>query len=232
MHFALINMRPGRAPLKEDIIDIRGNVLHLELHSLRDGMDQLARFLKSIRTLNVGPSLRRFFVNTLFDSTFMLLGVIMGSAFSDEPNIEVVIGTMLTTSLALGISTGVSVYEAESLERSIRITQIEKAMIRNLDETVLTERDTTASLFISLANFATPLLACAVTISPFILALHGDLLLRTAAWIAMGLALSILFVAGVVLGRLGGRNPWLKGLRMLGFGVLAFAIGYLIESLI
>jgi predicted membrane protein (TIGR00267 family) len=211
---------------------IRGNILALAFHSAEDGMDQLARFLKIIRSLNVGPSLRRFFVNTLFDSTFMLLGVIMGSAFSDEPNIEVVVGTMLTTSLALGISTGVSVYEAESLERSIRITQIEKAMIRNLDETVLTERDATASLFISLANFATPLLACAVTIAPFILALHGELPLRTAAWIAMGLAFGILFVAGTVLGRLGGKNPWLKGLRMLGFGVLAFAIGYLIESLI
>lgn len=195
-------------------------------------MDHLARFRKILRTLNVGPSLRRFFVNTLFDSTFMLLGVIMGSAFSDDPNIEVVVGTMLTTSLALGISTGVSVYEAENLERGIRISQIERAMIRDLDETVLTERDEMASLIISLANFATPLLACAITITPFILVLHGELLLRTAAWIAMGLALGILFVAGAILGRLGGKNPWVKGFRMLGFGILAFVIGYLIEGLL
>jgi VIT1/CCC1 family predicted Fe2+/Mn2+ transporter len=65
-----------------------------------------------------------------------------------------------------------------------------------------------------------------------VLAIHGDLQLRTAAWISMGLALSILFAAGVLLGRLGKANPWLKGLRMLGFGLLAFAIGYTIESLI
>lgn len=195
-------------------------------------MDHLARFRKSISSLNVGPSLRRFFVNTLFDSTFMLLGVIMGSAFSDDPHIDVIVGTMLTTSLALGISTGVSVYEAENLERGIRITQIEKAMIRNLDETVLTERDAMASLIISLANFATPLVACAITITPFILTLHGELLLKTAAWIAMGLALGILFVAGAVLGRLGGKNPLLKGFRMLGFGILAFVIGYLIEGIL
>src|SRR4030066_206146 len=102
-------------------------------------MDSLIRPWKSLRGLNVGPSLRRFFVNTLFDSTFMLLGVIIGSAFSDNPDIEVVVGTMITTSLALGISTGVSVYEAENLERGIRISQIEKAMIRNLDETVISE---------------------------------------------------------------------------------------------
>lgn len=187
---------------------------------------------KNVRGLNVGPSLRRFFVNTLFDSTFMLLGVIIGSAFSENPDIEVVLGTMLTTSLALGISTGVSVYEAENLERGIRISQIEKAMITDLDDTVITESARKATLVISLANFATPLVSCVVTILPFVLALEGVLDFRTAAWIAIGLAFSILFSAGVVLGRLGNKNPWLKGLRMLGFGVLAFGIGYMIESLI
>ncbi len=195
-------------------------------------MSSLAVLLKSLKNLNVGPSLRRFFVNTLFDSTFMLPGVIIGSAFSDNPDIEVIVGTMLTTSLALGISTGVSVYEAENLERTIRISQIERAMIRDLDETILTERDKSAALMISIANFATPLLACAITIMPFVLVLHGELLLRKAAWIAMGMALGTLFVAGWVLGRLGGRNPWIKGFRMLGFGILAFIIGYLIEGIL
>lgn len=46
------------------------------------------------------------------------------------------------------------------------------------------------------------------------------------------MALAILFAAGTVLGRMRNKSPWLKGLRMLGFGILAFAIGYLIESLI
>lgn len=195
-------------------------------------MNRLVRFWESLHDLNVGPSLRRFFVNTLFDSTFMLLGVIIGSAFSDNPDIEVVLGTMLTTSLALGISTGVSVYEAENLERGIRISQIERAMIKDLGDTVIAESARKATLVISLANFATPLVSCAVTIIPFILVLEGVTDLRTAAWTSIGLALLILFSAGVILGRLGNKNPWLKGLRMLGFGVLAFAIGYLIEGFI
>lgn len=195
-------------------------------------MNGLVRVWKGLHDMNIGPSLRRFFVNTLFDSTFMLLGVIVGSAFSDNPDIEVVLGTMLTTSLALGISTGVSVYEAEDLERNIRISQIEKAMIKNLGNTVIAEHAKRATLVISLANFATPLVALSITITPFLLALEGALDLRTASWVAIGLALSLLFSAGVVLGRLGKKNPWLKGLRMLGFGLLAFAIGYLIEGLI
>jgi len=162
----------------------------------------------------------------------MLVGVIMGSAFSDNPDIEVIVGTMLTTSLALGISTGVSVYEAESLERGIRIAQLEKAMIRRLDETMIAQSADRAALVISFANFLTPLVSCAITIVPFLLVIRGSLDLRIAAWCAMGLALAILFAAGTVLGRMRNKSPWLKGLRMLGFGILAFAIGYLIESLI
>jgi predicted membrane protein (TIGR00267 family) len=195
-------------------------------------MEGLARSWKRLQGLNIGPSLRRFFVNTLFDSTFMLMGVIIGSAFSDIPQIEVIVGTMITTSLALGISTGVSVYEAENLERSIRIAQLEKAMIKNLDDTVITKSEQLASLIISLASFSTPLISCTITIVPFVLHNQGYLDLMTAAWISMTLALSILFSAGVVLGRRGKKNPWLKGLRMLGFGLLAFLAGYVIESLI
>lgn len=195
-------------------------------------MERPRRIWRRLHDVHIGPSFRRFFINTLFDSTFMLVGVIMGSAFSDNPDIEVIVGTMLTTSLALGISTGVSVYEAESLERGIRIAQLEKAMIRRLDETMIAQSADRAALVISFANFLTPLVSCAITIVPFLLVIRGSLDLRIAAWCAMGLALAILFAAGTVLGRMRNKSPWLKGLRMLGFGILAFAIGYLIESLI
>lgn len=70
---------------------------------------------ETLKHESVGPIIRRFFINTLFDSTFMLLGIIVGSAFATQAGLNVIIVTMLTTSIALGISTGVSVYEAESL---------------------------------------------------------------------------------------------------------------------
>lgn len=90
---------------------------------------------ETLKQENVGPIIRRFFINTLFDSTFMLLGIIVGSAFTANAALNVIVVTMLTTSLALGISTGVSVYEAESLEQEKRITDLEKALFTNLKET-------------------------------------------------------------------------------------------------
>jgi len=190
-------------------------------------------FLRDIlKDLDLGSALRRFFINTLFDSTFMLLGVIIGSAFSENPDLRVILATMVTSSLALGISTGVSVYEAESLERDRKIAELERALFRNLDETTIAKSARKATTVISLINFLTPLTSCAVTASPFLVTFLGMLEVRSAAWLSITLALGALFLMGAYLGRLGKRNPWIKGLRMLTFGVLAFIIGYWIERLI
>jgi len=184
------------------------------------------------RDLDLGPALRRFFINTLFDSTFMLLGIVIGSAFSENPDIRVILATMVTSSLALGISTGVSVYEAESLERDKKIIELEKALFRKLDETTISRSGRTATLVISLFNFLTPLTSCTVTAFPFLIAWSGLLEVKFAAWLSIASDLAILFLAGTYLGRLGKRNPWVKGMRMLAFDILAFLIGYWIESLI
>lgn len=69
-------------------------------------------------------------------------------------------------------------------------------------------------------------------IVPLILAAFRLLDIAAASWISVAPALGILFVAGTYLGRLGKQNPFMKGLRMVIFGVAAFVIGYLIQILI
>jgi len=186
---------------------------------------------EKIRSVRFGSAFRRFLTNTVFDSTFMLLGVVIGSAF-ENPDLKLILSTMLTSSLALGISTGVSVYEAESLEQNRRIVELERALFRDLDETAISRSAKNTVTVISLLNFLVPLVSCAITIFPFLLVALGILRIRLASWISIGLALSILFSAGAYLGKLGGTSPWIKGLRMLMFGIVAFALGWWIESLI
>ena len=187
---------------------------------------------ETLKHESVGPIIRRFFINTLFDSTFMLLGIIVGSAFAADAGLKIIIVTMLTTSVALGISTGVSVYEAESLEQERKISDLEKALFRNLKDTSIQKTAKYTILLATLINFATPLFSCAVTITPFILAAIGILHIDIAGWISVALALGTLFSAGVYMGRIGKTNPYKKGLRMVAFGVLAFAIGFLLDLLI
>jgi predicted membrane protein (TIGR00267 family) len=184
------------------------------------------------KSKEIGPILRRYFINTLFDSTFTQLGIIIGSAFATNPNSRLIIAALVTSSVALGISTGVSVYESETLERERRILELENALFRELEDTVLAENYKTYSLILSTVNFFTPLTCCGILIIPLILAVFQVLTLVTASWISTIFAFTILFVAGSYLGRLGKHNPLLKGLRMVFFGVVAFVIGFLIQSLI
>lgn len=168
----------------------------------------------------------------MFDSTFALLGIVIGSAFAINPDLRLVLGTMVATSVALGISTGVSVYESETLERERRVLELEKALFRELENTKIAEDHKFSAMVIAVINFLTPLMCCSVVIIPMILAAFQILDITTASWFCIALALGILFVAGAYLGKFGKRHPILKGIRMMFFGVAAFALGFLIQFLI
>lgn len=177
----------------------------------------------------LGSILRRFFMNTLFDSTFMQIGIIVGSGFAANQDLHLIMRTLIASSIALGISTGVSTYESEKLERLIKLAELEKAMFRKLDKTVISERDRTSVFMISTINFLTPLLCCFIIIIPLFLSLIGFFSITVSSLISITLALCILFIAGVYMGKLGKRNPFMKGIRMVVFGTIAFIIGFLIQ---
>jgi predicted membrane protein (TIGR00267 family) len=187
---------------------------------------------ETLKRESVGPIIRRFFINTLFDSTFALLGIIVGSAFAGHVGLNVIVVTMLSTSLALGISTGVSVYEAESMEQERKISDLEKALFTDLTDTNIERTAKSTIILATLINFATPLFSFSITITPFIFVAIGLIEIFVAACFSVVLALSTLFVAGVYLGRIGKTNPYLKGLRMVIFGITAFVIGFLLNTLL
>jgi len=178
----------------------------------------------------ISPILRRFLINTLFDSTFMQLGIIMGSAFAASADLRLTMGTLVASSFALGISTGVSVYESETLEREKKMIELEKALFRNLDNTTIAENFRSYARTLAVVNFFTPLLCCGIVSIPLLFAMLELVDGTTASWISVISALGILFITGTYLGRLGKQNPLVKGLRMVAFGVIAFIIGFLIQT--
>jgi predicted membrane protein (TIGR00267 family) len=176
------------------------------------------------------PSIRRYFVNTMFDSTFVMLGIIIAGAFNDTPHLSVVIATILSSAVALGISTGVSVFEAENLEQGRRIDEIEKAMLRSMEETHIGRSSRSSIYLIALVNFMAPIITGTVILAPFLI--FSALDIRTAAWTAVGLAITLLFMTGYFMGRAGKRNPWVQAIRMGLVGVGAFIICFYIESIV
>ncbi|MCX6650120.1 MAG: VIT1/CCC1 transporter family protein [Methanomassiliicoccales archaeon] len=177
-----------------------------------------------------GPALRRYFVNTMFDSTFAVLGIIIGTALTADTDKGLVIATIITSCVALAISTGTSVYEAESLEQSRRLDEIGRAMLRPVGETNLGKAAKTSAAIIALANSMAPLMAGVIILSPFLLLGEGTIV--AAAEAAIMLAIILLFITGFIMGRLSDRNPWWKGLRMAAVGLVAFVICYFIGGMV
>jgi len=173
-----------------------------------------------------GPALRRYFVNTMFDSTFAVLGIIIGSALSFDADKGLVVATIITSCVALAISTGTSVYEAETLEQSRRMDEIGRAMLRPVEETNLGKASKASAALIALFNSIAPLVSGAIIVSPFLLLDEGTILV--AAEVAIALAIVLLFITGFIMGRISEKNPWWKGLRMALVGLGAFVVCYLI----
>jgi predicted membrane protein (TIGR00267 family) len=176
------------------------------------------------------PSMRRYFINTVFDATFVMLGVIIGSALSSNPQHDVIITTLITSAIALAISTGSSVYEAETHEQSRRMNEIGKAMLSRVEDTNIGRSYRTSVLLISFANSLAPLFAGVIAVTPFLLLPKGEIVL--AAEIALTMAISMMFITGFFMARGSDKNPWLKGARMALIGIAAFVVCYLIGGVV
>jgi predicted membrane protein (TIGR00267 family) len=193
--------------------------------------DNLAKKIRAVLDEpETGPTLRRFFVNTMFDSTFVILGILIASAFSSDPSLRTVIVTIVTSSVALGISTGISVFEAETMEQSIKMREMERAMLTSLEDTHLHNISKLTILLVAAVNFCAPIISGTITLSPFLVVGENDI--QLAAFVSLGLAITILFVVGAAMGRAGNRNPWKQGSRMAVAGIGAFLLCYFIESLL
>jgi predicted membrane protein (TIGR00267 family) len=139
---------------------------------------------------------------------------------------------LLSSSIALSISTGLSIYESETLERERRIVELERALFRSLKNTTIMDNYRSYARMLSFISFFIPLGCCGIVLIPLVLAALQLIDIATASWCAIVLTLCILFVAGTFLGRRGKGKPVKRGLMMVFFGVVAFTIGYLVQTLI
>lgn len=185
-----------------------------------------AKIRTAMSTPDIMPAMRRYFVNTVFDATFVMLGIVIGSAFTNESKLIVIVTTILTSAVALSISTGSSVFEAENMEQGRRIDRIGRAMLSSMEETDIGRVSRVGTSLVAFFNSLAPLLVGGIIIIPFIV-LGADRV-QEAAEIAIGLAIATLFVTGFFMGRIGNRNPWVRGARMAVIGVAAFVICFLI----
>jgi predicted membrane protein (TIGR00267 family) len=172
--------------------------------------------------------MRRYFVVNGFDGALTMLGLLMGFYVSDFVDFSVVITTCLAAALALGMSGVSSAYISEAAERRRTLMELEKAMVTSLDESHHARATTWIPWLVALVNGIAPLLIGLIIISPIWIAHKGMLLTLEPLPMAMIVALIIIFLLGVFLGRIGGTFWLWSGLQSLAVALLTVALIYLL----
>jgi predicted membrane protein (TIGR00267 family) len=194
---------------------------------------RLAALLRRAVPVEPHDLLRRYFINTLFDSTFVVLGILAASAFVPDANPEIALGALFAACLAIGISTAVSVYEAEHVETEIEMRKIERATLSSVEGTEIERKARASAYAVATINFFAPVFVAIVMGTPLLLFEMGVIVdFSVAALISSVLGICIIFGAGYCLGTLGRGRPWLRATRMSVIAVLAFGALILFERLI
>ena len=184
-----------------------------------------ARFL--LRITPTHDIMRRYFVVNGFDGALTMLGLIIGFLVSTSADLSVIINACMGAAIALGMSGMSSAYISESAERRRSLGKLEAAMVTDLQESAHGDAARLAPLLIALVNGLAPLIISLLIMIPLWLSKAGISLPLSPLYAAIIVALLLIFLLGVYLGRIADIS-WLRsGIQTLLVAVLTVALIYL-----
>lgn len=203
--------------------------------SYRKILGKIRGFGEEIRlSLNVGEAggiLRRYFVMNAFDGAMTSLGVVFGARATNITDPGIVVGVIISTSLAMAVSGISGAYMAEKAEREHELNDLENAMMTDLENTIHGKATRWISLLAALVDGLAPFSASMVCIIPFLFVIAGLLTVWQAFYISIALILATLFALGIFLGRLSGMSILSSGLKMVVAGMVVALLSLLLQTL-
>ena len=183
-------------------------------------LDRLGRVFgdEDVRSIS-----RRYFVSNGFDGTLTCIGIVVGAVLSGIPDGVTVIKIGLGAAVGLGTSAVWSVWEIERAETRAEILRIERAMLRDLDDTRIQRDQQGARLVHAVASGLGPLIGILIPLVPF--AFERTILSMTEAAIgSVGLGIGILGVFGAYMGSISGQRWYVAAIRMALAGLVVAVI--------
>lgn len=168
---------------------------------------------------------RRYFVVNGFDGALTMLGLIVGFAVSEPVGLPVVITACVGAAVALGVSGMTSAWLSETAEKQSELRELERAMITDLGESAYGHAARVLPMVIALVNGSAPLVLSLLIIAPLWMAQAGVALPLPPLHMALAVALALIFLLGVYLGRISGTFWLWAGVRTL---LIAMATALLI----
>ena len=175
---------------------------------------------QSLRVSGSRRIARRYFVTNGFDGAMTVLGLLSGFRIGAEVPPEVIVMAGFGTSVALGVSGLSSAYISETAESRAELEQLSAAMLDPLERSVHARGARLGPALVAIVNGLSPFLFAQAILIPLWLAVAGVRLPASPLDLALGIALLLVFLLGVFIGRIS-RTSWLlSGLRTLALAVV------------
>jgi len=194
---------------------------------IRSLLEQLKLLLKITRSQRI---LRRYFIVNGFDGALTMLGIIMGFYVSDRANFPIIINACFGAAIALGMSGLTSAYISETAEQKKELRELEQAMLKDLNNSTYGQAARLLPFVVATVNGLSPLIISLIIISPIWVAALGLGLPFDALESALLLALGLLFLLGVFLGRISGTFWLWSGVRTLLIAAATAALIFLLAG--
>ena len=184
-----------------------------------------------IRISRTNDIVRRYFVVNGFDGALTMLGMIIGFMISASDDYSLILNACLGAAIALGMSGLSSAYISEVAERKHALDKLERAMITDLRDTAHGDAARWVPLWIAVVNGAAPLFISLLILLPLWLSRAGLVMPLSPLYAAILIALVMVFLLGVLLGRIAGIS-WLRsGLQTMLVAIITAVLIYLFTGL-
>lgn len=187
-------------------------------------LNQIKLLLRVTHTHDIA---RRYFVVNGFDGALTMLGLIIGFLVSAPVDLSLVLNACLGAAIALGMSGVSSAYVSESAERRRALGKLEQAMSTDLQQSVHGDAARWMPFLIALVNGSAPLTISLLILTPLWLSIAGVSLPVSPLYAAIMVALLLVFMLGVLLGRIAGVSLLRSGIQTLSVAVLTATFIYL-----
>lgn len=173
---------------------------------------------------------RRYFIVNGFDGALTMLGLIIGFLISTPSSLTVIINACVGAAIALGMSGMSSAYISEVAERKRALDKLEEAMITDLQESAHADAARWVPFLIALVNGLAPLVISLLILTPLWLSNSGVAMPFSPLYVAIAIALLLIFLLGVFLGKIADIS-WLRsGMQTLLVAIITAALIYLLAG--
>ena len=189
--------------------------------TLEDAWDVFRSYAEMTR---LGEVARRFAVTNSFDGLLTVLGVVAGSYIYGVRDPKPVLSAGVGAIVGITLSAAVGTYITEMAERAQEIREMEAAVLRSLEESVVAKAHKVSALVISLASSLVPAFFTSLAILPFALIERMGVDISRAFVLSIGTIMGSLFLLGAYLGHISGRSRLFYGLVEVAVGVAIVVI--------